>query len=102
MGRYNWTVTGPGHHAGAHPGHQPDRPHRRGRSNANFTIGGGSLTVTAPNGGETWPIGSSRTIQWTSTGLTGNVKIEVSRNGGTSWALDHGKHAPTMAPSPGP
>jgi hypothetical protein len=24
--------------------------------------------------------------QWSSTGLTGNVKIEVSRNGGASWA----------------
>jgi hypothetical protein len=56
-----------------------------GMSDADFTIGGGSLTVTAPDGGETWPIGSGQTIQWTSSGLTGHVKIEVSRDGGGSW-----------------
>ena len=57
-------------------------------SNANATLGGGSITVTSPNGGEIWPIGSVQNISWTSSGLTGNVKIEVSRNGGTSWAPD--------------
>jgi hypothetical protein len=54
-------------------------------SNANFTIGGGSLNVTAPNGGEVWPIGSTRNITWASGGLTGNVKIEWSANGGATW-----------------
>lgn len=44
-----------------------------------------NLTVTAPNGGETWPIGSTQTIQWTSTGVNGDVKIELSRDGGTTW-----------------
>ena len=56
-------------------------------SDADFTIGGGSLNVTSPNGGEIWRIGSSHPIQWTSSGLTGNVKIQVSRNGGASWSL---------------
>jgi hypothetical protein len=51
---------------------------------------------------ETWPIGSFPTIRWTSSGLTGNVKIEVSRNGGTAWALviastpNDGAHAWTV------
>jgi hypothetical protein len=44
-----------------------------------------SITVTAPNGGETWPLGSTQTITWTSTGLTGNVKIQLSRDGGVTW-----------------
>ena len=56
-------------------------------SDAIATIGGGSITVTSPNGGEVWPIGSSQNIAWTSSGLTGNVKIEISRNGGTSWTV---------------
>jgi uncharacterized repeat protein (TIGR01451 family) len=44
-----------------------------------------SIRVTAPNGGETWTRGSTQTIRWTSIGVSGNVKIELSRNGGTSW-----------------
>ena len=44
-----------------------------------------SLTVLTPNGGETWTIGTTPTIQWTSSGVSGNVKIELSRDGGTSW-----------------
>jgi hypothetical protein len=43
--------------------------------------------VTDPNGGEVWAIGSTKQIHWNSSGLTGKVKIEVSRNGGTSWTL---------------
>jgi hypothetical protein len=54
-------------------------------SNANFRIGGGSVTVIAPNGGEVWPIGSTQRIQWSTTGFTGNVKILISRNGGSTW-----------------
>jgi hypothetical protein len=56
-------------------------------SNAVFTISGGSVTVLSPNGGETWVIGSTQTIQWSSTGLSGKVKIELSRDGGTTWTL---------------
>jgi C1A family cysteine protease len=41
-------------------------------------------TLTSPNGGESWTVGSSRSITW-STGNGGNVKIELSRNGGASW-----------------
>jgi hypothetical protein len=56
-------------------------------SDSNVTLGGGSITVQAPDGGESWPIGSTQTIRWSSSGLTGNVKIELSRNGGVSWGL---------------
>lgn len=44
-----------------------------------------TITVTAPNGGEDWAIGSEQDITWTSTGTPGNVKIELSRNNGSTW-----------------
>lgn len=44
-----------------------------------------SINVTVPNGGENWKINTNKTISWTSTGVTGNVRIQVSRNGGSSW-----------------
>ncbi|MCS6804928.1 MAG: Zn-dependent exopeptidase M28 [Acidobacteriota bacterium] len=44
-----------------------------------------SLRVVSPNGGEDWQTGSTQTIQWTSTGTIDNVKIELSRNGGSSY-----------------
>jgi hypothetical protein len=56
-------------------------------SDAVFTIGGGGVTVVAPNGGGVWPINSTQTIQWSSNGFPGNVKIELSRDGGTTWEV---------------
>ena len=44
-----------------------------------------SITVTSPNGGESWTAGSSQTITWTSSGTVGNVDILYSYNGGSSW-----------------
>ncbi|MEO0216899.1 MAG: hypothetical protein ABIL14_07785, partial [candidate division WOR-3 bacterium] len=44
-----------------------------------------ALTVTSPNGGESWVIGSLNNITWTSSGSISNVKIEYSTNGGSSW-----------------
>lgn len=41
------------------------------------------VSVTAPNGGETWYFdGPDETIAWTSGGVTGNVDIHYSVNGG--------------------
>src|SRR5439155_1305876 len=53
-------------------------------SDANFSIKG-TLTVTAPNGGETWIVGESRNITWTKTGAITNVKLEYSTDGGTTY-----------------
>ncbi|MDP2876297.1 MAG: right-handed parallel beta-helix repeat-containing protein [Holophaga sp.] len=41
----------------------------------------GTLTITSPNGGEAWQRGESRPITWTSSGITGNVVIELVQNG---------------------
>lgn len=42
------------------------------------------ITVTSPNGGETWQVGSQQNITWTSAGVA-NVKIEFSTDGGATW-----------------
>jgi peptidoglycan/xylan/chitin deacetylase (PgdA/CDA1 family) len=44
-----------------------------------------TIYVTSPNGGETWEAGYYQNITWISTGSIGNVKIEYSTDGGTSW-----------------
>jgi hypothetical protein len=65
-----------------------------------------TLTLTSPNGGEDWEVGSSQTISWTSAGLIPNVKIEYSTNGGTDWRIivsstpDDGSHPWTVPVTP--
>jgi subtilisin family serine protease len=57
-------------------------------SNATFsivTVTNPTITVTSPNGGETWDADTVHNITWTSTGTVGNVKIEYSYNNGSSW-----------------
>jgi Zn-dependent metalloprotease len=46
-----------------------------------------SLSVLAPNGGEVWLKNSLQTLLWSSTGISGRVRIEVSRDGGASWKI---------------
>ncbi len=57
-------------------------------SNANFTIAPEpvELRVTSPNGGESWYAGSTQTITWTATVYSGNVKIELSLDGGSNYS----------------
>ncbi|MBI9039617.1 MAG: carboxypeptidase regulatory-like domain-containing protein [Bacteroidales bacterium] len=43
-----------------------------------------TITVTQPNGGEIWYVGSNQVIEWTSNGVE-NVKIEYSHNDGIDW-----------------
>src|SRR5207302_41866 len=48
-------------------------------SDGNFKIRG-NLTVSVPNGGEVWIIGSAQTITWTSAGTIPSVKLEYSKD----------------------
>ncbi|MBI4467706.1 MAG: choice-of-anchor D domain-containing protein, partial [Acidobacteria bacterium] len=52
-------------------------------SNANFTVS--QITVSVPNGHEAWCRGSTHTILWSSVGVSGNVRIELSTNGGSTY-----------------
>jgi PKD repeat protein len=55
---------------------------------SNFTIASAFITVTAPNTNVSWAVGSTQSIRWNhNLGATGTVKIELSRNGGTSWSV---------------
>lgn len=65
-----------------------DQPNYWDLSNGNFTIKNvpvGSIAVVQPNGGEIWYEGYSMEIKWNSQNNSGNVKIELSRNGGSTW-----------------
>ena len=44
-----------------------------------FSIADGRLDVVIPQRGETWPIGTTQTIQWTTLGqaTTGNIRIQL-------------------------
>ena len=48
-----------------------------------------AITVTSPNGGESWEVGSVHNITWTSAGAVGNVMIDYSTNNGSTWTIDH-------------
>jgi hypothetical protein len=86
-GSENWGVTGPVTSAARIRVRSLDIPTLSDTSNANFTIVQPTLTVLVPNGGETWAIGSSWTIQWNSSNVTGNVEIRLSRDGGTTYEM---------------
>ncbi len=72
---------------------------------ANFALNP-TITVTAPNGGETWTAGSSQSITWSSTGSIANVKIDYSTNGGGTWTpviastTNDGSHPWTIPSAP--
>ncbi len=57
-------------------------PAINGTSNFDITLSaGGTITVTAPNGGEFWGVGASHLITWTKT-CTENVKIDLCNASG--------------------
>jgi hypothetical protein len=55
-----------------------------------YTWGGGggspAVTVTAPNGGESFVGGTSQAISWSASGVT-SVKLEYTLDDGASWTL---------------
>jgi hypothetical protein len=53
----------------------------------NLNLVDASLTLTSPNGGESWKAGTLQTITWTSFGSVGNVKLEYSTDNGASYSV---------------
>src|SRR5207245_9541970 len=53
-------------------------------SDAAFTILAG-FTLSSPNGGEVWTVGSSQNIAWTTGGSVPTVKLEYSTDGGSTY-----------------
>lgn len=55
---------------------------------ASFAINPSGITVTAPNGGESWQIGTTQTINWTYAGNPGStVKIVLLKGGVSQGAI---------------
>lgn len=84
-GAESWTVTGPATPSARIKVTSVTDTTVAAISGADFVILQPSITVSVPNGGETWGIGSVRTIQWSSTGLTDPVMIELSRDSGSTF-----------------
>ena len=57
-------------------------PSIRDSSNANFSLtsGAASLTLSAPNGGETWVTGTTQVVRFTRSNASGNVAVLLNRN----------------------
>ncbi len=81
----SWIVTGPASSSARVRISSVVTPSIADTSNTNFTITQPSITVTTPNGGETWGTGLPQSILWTSMGVSGNVKVELSRDGGSTF-----------------
>ncbi len=61
-----------------------------GMVDAAAAVGGGgpvtpTITVSAPNGGQSWLVGSNQNITWGWTGTIANAMIEYSTDSGTAW-----------------
>lgn len=62
-------------------------PSIKDESNGSFSIIPPTITITTPNGGETWNIGTSYDITWSTTGMINTVDIYESRDNGATWNL---------------
>jgi len=78
-GTYSWTVTAPGTSLARVRVSSVNNTGINDVSDANFTITVTAITVTSPNGGEQWTVGSSQNILWNSVGVSGTVNIELNR-----------------------
>ncbi|MBD3410630.1 MAG: hypothetical protein GF419_10555, partial [Ignavibacteriales bacterium] len=83
-GSYPWTVPNVGTSDALVRVSDASNPSVSDQSDAAFAILAKSLTVTSPNGGEAWEIGSERSVSWTSE-FVDSVLIEYSSDNGGAW-----------------
>lgn len=89
-GSFAWTVPNTATTSALVRVTDPSEPSVTDQSDATFTITVvvvDELTLTAPNGGETWTGGTLQTITWTSSGNISLVKVEFSADNGATWNL---------------
>jgi hypothetical protein len=85
IGSYSWTVTGSATAWAKIRVTSSSNGNIWGESFGTFSITSGPwITITFPNGGENWGVGSTHTITWTSSGVA-NVNIGISRDGGAGF-----------------
>ena len=86
-GSYSWTVPNTPSSQCLVRVKDASNPSTSDVSNVTFTIAVPvwTITVTTPNGGETWNSCNSYNISWSNTFVTGNYKIEYSTDNGASW-----------------
>ena len=67
-----------------------------------FTIVKGTkrVTLTAPNGGETWTPGANGAVTWTSAGTITGVTIQLSMDGGATYPYTLGSNLPNTGTTP--
>jgi hypothetical protein len=54
----------------------------------NFTIAPAFVTLTAPNGGEVFAVGTTAPVAWTSNlGVLEDVRVELSADGGVTYGM---------------
>ncbi len=85
-GSFPWVVTGPPSTNCKVRIVSVANPTEMDEGDGAFEIRNMLITVTSPNGGEAFGIGTTRNLTWTSDGVTGRVDILLSRDGGTSYA----------------
>jgi ELWxxDGT repeat protein len=87
-GSFEWTVAGATTTSARVRVSWLGSPSAADASNARFTLASPFVRVTAPNTSVRWDIGTARTIRWNhNLGRAGVVKIEISRNGGSTWSV---------------
>lgn len=59
------------------PSRDPACPNPVDQINAKCGTAASTITVTSPNGGESWPIGSSQTIKWSAPSSISAVNIDI-------------------------
>jgi hypothetical protein len=85
-GSFAWTATGPAAAAAIVRVTATGAAPASGISGA-FAITSPTLAITAPTTGTSWTVGTAHAITWTTNlPATGTVRIDLSRNGGTSYS----------------
>jgi len=80
---FNWTPTGATSTTARVRAFLTTQPTIGDSSNANFTLSNPSITVTAPNGGEQWPLGSQQVVRFTRNAASGAASVQLNRNNGS-------------------